>query len=401
MAPDATHLHALSHPYTLARASSHLSTVKTPAHSGYVLLPVTPEPPTDSPTMVSPMPTPTFPVIRNLQLYLWGALQSVLCHLWAAKELLSCTRVLLFLCSGYLAREAMKGDAEKSVVGRGGAEEEVKKEEEKEQNSAAGLLETLGEEEREVLMRGTMAMEEEEEEEEAEALEESSDEEDEEEEEAEESESDWMEWDSEEEEEIEDEDTLHQQTRPTGFCVGISFSLNSKQASDDEEEAEGEDEENSDWSDDDDDSEASAESVELWESFLHSGDPYNPLSFSCTPVSKNSRNTPASAAIGEQEVEEQEEVEEEQEEREDQQHSTQSTQQKKKVRFSDEVTVRPLVAWAFASKAARNGSCWMEMARDRHRFGRRVEDAGKVISPCLSHDHRRMVWDRRQQQSAL
>ncbi|KAG5261343.1 hypothetical protein AALO_G00302920 [Alosa alosa] len=254
---------------------------------------------------------------------------------------------------------------------------------------------------------GTMEVEEDRQAE-AEDLEESSDEEEEEEEEEEdddeddeeeqvevdESELDWIEWGSEEEEDAEDEDTLRQQTLPAGSRVGISFSLNCKQASDDEKDAGGDDEEDSDWSDDDDDSEASAESVELWESFLHSGDPYNPLSSSCTPVS---RNTPASAARG---VRRAEEEEEEEEEREDGQHSTHSAQQNKKVRFSDELTVRPLVAWAFASKAARNGSCWMEMARDRDRFRRRVEDAGKVISPCLSHDHRRLVWERLQQQSA-
>lgn len=43
----------------------------------------------------------------------------------------------------------------------------------------------------------------------------------------------------------------------------------------------------SEWSDDDDDegdSEASAESLELWESFLNSSDPYNPLSF-CSSIS--------------------------------------------------------------------------------------------------------------------
>lgn len=61
--------------------------------------------------------------------------------------------------------------------------------------------------------------------------------------------------------------------------------------SDEETDEEGDDEDNevedcepqdvdSEWSDDDDDdSEASAESLELWESFLNSNDPYNPLSF--------------------------------------------------------------------------------------------------------------------------
>lgn len=59
----------------------------------------------------------------------------------------------------------------------------------------------------------------------------------------------------------------------------------SEQESDDEEDRETE-EEDSEWSDEDEegDSEASAESLELWESFLNSGDPYNPLSF-CSSTS--------------------------------------------------------------------------------------------------------------------
>lgn len=71
------------------------------------------------------------------------------------------------------------------------------------------------------------------------------------------------------------------------------------------------------------------------------------------------------------------------------------------MRFSDEVTVRPLVDWAQASREARDGSCWLEMARDRDRFRRRVEDAGKVISVCLSPEHRRLVWEKLQTQAAL
>lgn len=53
-----------------------------------------------------------------------------------------------------------------------------------------------------------------------------------------------------------------------------------------EEDCETEDED-SDWSDEDEDdegdSESSAESLKLWESFLNSGDPYNPLSF-CSSI---------------------------------------------------------------------------------------------------------------------
>ena len=290
---------------------------------------MTAERPQDPRTMVSLR----FPMFRDLRQCLWGAFQRVLHRFWVVKELLSVTKVFLFLCSGY--RKTMKGDTEKSIVGRAGVGqpgEEV----ERGDKTSASMLETLGE----VLKRRTMEVEQEERGAVAEDLEESADEEDEEDDEyqVEEEESDWVEWESEDE----DEDALHQQTLPTGPCAGISFSLNSKQASDDEEEAESDhddDEEDSDWSDGtDDDSVASAESVELWESFLHSSDPYNPLSFSsCTSPAKPSYNThtsPAkpsynthtSPARKERRPEDQEE-----ERRVDKQHSTHEVQQNKKV----------------------------------------------------------------------
>ncbi|KAI7814998.1 hypothetical protein IRJ41_024700 [Triplophysa rosa] len=80
----------------------------------------------------------------------------------------------------------------------------------------------------------------------------------------------------------------------------------SEEDDDDEEEEEedGEEEQtrheetecdvDSEWSDDDDDedSEASTESLELWESFFKSSDPYNPLSFSsCTASRTNTSST--------------------------------------------------------------------------------------------------------------
>lgn len=62
--------------------------------------------------------------------------------------------------------------------------------------------------------------------------------------------------------------------------------------------------------------------------------------------------------------------------------------------FSDEVTIHDLEAWDTASQAARDGSCWMELARDRERFKRRVEKTGQTISPCLTAQHRAKVLDR-------
>ncbi len=59
-----------------------------------------------------------------------------------------------------------------------------------------------------------------------------------------------------------------------------------EETDEEEEDKEGcePEDEDSEWSDEDEgDSEASAESLELWESFLNRGDPYNPLSF-CSSI---------------------------------------------------------------------------------------------------------------------
>lgn len=153
--------------------------------------------------------------------------------------------------------------------------------------------------------------------------------------------------------------------------------------SDEETEEEEEDDcepedEDTEWSDEDDegDSEASAESLELWESFLSSGDPYNPLSF-CSSIgsrtnSKQNLPPPPPPATRPEECE----------------SNPDSKEGGKKVCFSDQVTVRPLVAWSFASRAARDGSCWMQMARDRERFRRRAESIETLIKPCLTAEHR-------------
>ncbi|XP_067304895.1 protein phosphatase 1 regulatory subunit 15A [Pseudorasbora parva] len=167
---------------------------------------------------------------------------------------------------------------------------------------------------------------------------------------------------------------------------------------DNEEEEHEPQDEDSEWSDDDDDdegdSEASAESLELWESFLNSSDPYNPLSFCSSTGSRantkqnqltlcsqiKAQTTPAT--------------------RPDESHpKPNSKKEGKKVCFSDKVTVRPLVAWSFASRAARDGSCWLQMARDRERFRRRVKNIENVIKPCLTPEHRAGVWERLQRQT--
>uniref|UniRef100_A0A8C1YJ87 Protein phosphatase 1 regulatory subunit 15A n=1 Tax=Cyprinus carpio TaxID=7962 RepID=A0A8C1YJ87_CYPCA len=140
------------------------------------------------------------------------------------------------------------------------------------------------------------------------------------------------------------------------------------------EDCETEDED-SDWSDEDEDdegdSEASAESLELWESFLNSGDPYNPLSF-CSSIGSRT-NTKQIKTQPDTRAEECE---------------PKPKQGAARVCFSDQVTVRPLVAWSFASRAARDGSCWMQMARDRERFRRRAESVETLLKPCLTAEHR-------------
>ncbi|XP_070584245.1 protein phosphatase 1 regulatory subunit 15A [Erythrolamprus reginae] len=73
--------------------------------------------------------------------------------------------------------------------------------------------------------------------------------------------------------------------------------------------------------------------------------------------------------------------------------SQQEIQVKKKVRFSPAVTVHTLVVWDYASRAARRGP-WQQMARDRHRFHRRITQMAAILEPCLAEEHRDKVWKR-------
>lgn len=165
------------------------------------------------------------------------------------------------------------------------------------------------------------------------------------------------------------------------------------------EEAECDDDVDSDWSDeDDDDSEASAESVELWESFFNSSDPYNPLSFSSCTGSRTNTSTNKNQMTTSSKIKETKPTPAINEE---EHYPKPSTKKGKKVCFSDKVTVRPLVAWSFASRAARDGSCWMRMARDRERFRRRAESVEKIITPCFTPEHRADVWKRLQRETLI
>uniref|UniRef100_A0A8B9KXH1 Protein DP71L n=1 Tax=Astyanax mexicanus TaxID=7994 RepID=A0A8B9KXH1_ASTMX len=158
-------------------------------------------------------------------------------------------------------------------------------------------------------------------------------------------------------------------------------------------EWESDDEEDEDWSDDEEkDLEASTESTEIWESFLNN-DPYNPFCLSCSDgvktkssdnMQQQNHTTPGPSEV---KTSSSEDVEE---------HSPKENKKggTKKVRFSEEVKVHNLVAWSFASREARDGSYWMQLARDRERFKRRVERTEEVLSPCLTSQHRARVWDR-------
>ncbi|KAL4641552.1 protein phosphatase 1 regulatory subunit 15B-like isoform X1 [Arapaima gigas] len=149
----------------------------------------------------------------------------------------------------------------------------------------------------------------------------------------------------------------------------------------------------SEWSDDDDDDDDHDDSElnsKLWDSFLRNDDPYNPLNF--CPAGRREENAclPDSQQTGLQGFPPVEDV------------RTCQDQQKgvKKVLFSNTVAVRPLVVWQFASRVARDGSCWLEMARDRERFRRRVQAASDIVGPCLLPQHRARVWRRIQQDLA-
>ncbi|XP_061576801.1 protein phosphatase 1 regulatory subunit 15B [Cololabis saira] len=68
----------------------------------------------------------------------------------------------------------------------------------------------------------------------------------------------------------------------------------------------------------------------------------------------------------------------------------QSRAAQKQVRFSPTVQVHHMRTWAFARQASRHGP-WEELARDRDRFRRRIQEAERTIGYCLSPAHRATV----------
>ncbi|KAM9529507.1 uncharacterized protein ACWYII_041678 [Salvelinus alpinus] len=63
----------------------------------------------------------------------------------------------------------------------------------------------------------------------------------------------------------------------------------------------------------------------------------------------------------------------------------------KKVRFSPLVQVHVMRTWPFARHVSRKGP-WEELARDRGRFRRRIQEAEHAIGYCFSQSHREKIW---------
>lgn len=74
---------------------------------------------------------------------------------------------------------------------------------------------------------------------------------------------------------------------------------------------------------------------------------------------------------------------------EEKKESKASTTQKK-VRFSPLVQVHVMQTWPFARQASRKGP-WEEMARDRDRFRRRIQETEQAIGHCFSQAHREKI----------
>ncbi|XP_041075084.1 uncharacterized protein LOC121294931 [Polyodon spathula] len=155
----------------------------------------------------------------------------------------------------------------------------------------------------------------------------------------------------------------------------------------------------------------------LWDSFLQSSDPYNLLNFraclkSCPTDNKSEGNGvrnetkgtgPVKTASVKPNLPKRHFKHSFQNKSKDNQQfltwkkpakatarRTQEKQEKeivKKVTFSPFVHVHVMHAWDFAFRAARK-SPWEEMARDRARFQRRIQEAEETIGCCWNSDHR-------------
>lgn len=178
-----------------------------------------------------------------------------------------------------------------------------------------------------------------------------------------------------------------------------SWTLKSKEDTDEsEEESDWSGEENDSW-DEASDTDCSRDD-ELWASFCRNDDPYNPFSFAkptrspkspsiaehggcqtlkCTmkPVLSSSKCSYKCAS------------------QKDESESFEVKQNEnpgvKKVRFSSNVTVHRMVTWSYAYRMSRKGP-WEEYARDHCRFQKRIAEAEAAIGFCLQPDHREKIW---------
>ena len=67
----------------------------------------------------------------------------------------------------------------------------------------------------------------------------------------------------------------------------------------------------------------------------------------------------------------------------------------KTVHFSQSVQVYWIHDWLQAHKMARNGQCWIQLAIDRCRFQRQVNDLSLSLGPVLSTNHRQRIYNER------
>ncbi|XP_076027487.1 uncharacterized protein LOC143016838 [Genypterus blacodes] len=157
------------------------------------------------------------------------------------------------------------------------------------------------------------------------------------------------------------------------------------------------------------------EEEHLWKSLCQSNDPYHPLNFRAhlqsSPATTQSppardpnphaatpaRVTPTKPALPERRIKRHTHRDQtlrpwrrparpsETAPRETKRHQAGGDQ--RKVSFSPLVQVHVMRSWPFARQASRKGQ-WEEMARDRDRFKRRIQEAERSVGPCLSPAHR-------------
>ncbi|XP_069800729.1 protein phosphatase 1 regulatory subunit 15B [Dendropsophus ebraccatus] len=147
------------------------------------------------------------------------------------------------------------------------------------------------------------------------------------------------------------------------------------------------------------------ENLKLWNGFLKSEDPYNPLFFKASvQTSQPNRQNSDSASKHSQlvctsgsscELTVLTHPADPQHLRLRKKHSVSMEESanggQKKVTFYDKVTI-----YYVCNEEERKGH-WEEFARDRCRFQRRIQETECVIGHCFTRDHRQRVWNRMQE----